>query len=103
MCGPGQSATDPRAPSSETAPAVPLHPLAPRRSVRRMFPSSSEPMRVVHVCGGTRAGSTGVVLRLAAHHDRARISPAICFFGITPVDEAVLGEVVWQRLPWREV
>jgi glycosyltransferase involved in cell wall biosynthesis len=61
------------------------------------------PLRVAHVVGGTRAGSTRVVLNLVAHAERARIEPSICFFAISPAEPEVVAEVGAIGVPWREV
>jgi glycosyltransferase involved in cell wall biosynthesis len=57
----------------------------------------------VHVVGGTRAGSTRVVLNLVACADRTRFEPAICFFSVAPADPEVIREVGALGVPWREV
>ena len=63
----------------------------------------NRPIRVVHVCGGTRTGCTRVVLGLIAAHDRARIDPAVCFFSVQPAEAEILAEVAALGVPVRDV
>jgi glycosyltransferase involved in cell wall biosynthesis len=61
------------------------------------------PLGILHVVGGTRAGSTRVVLNLLERHDRARFDPAVCFFSISPVDAEVRAAVTRLGVPWDQV
>lgn len=65
--------------------------------------TSRAALRVVHVVGGTRTGSTRVVLNLLANADRTRIEPMVCLFSIKPADAEVIAEVDAIGVRWREV
>jgi glycosyltransferase involved in cell wall biosynthesis len=64
---------------------------------------ASSPIRLTHVVGGTRAGSTRVVLDFLRGHDRSRFEPAVCFFSIAAADPAVLDEARAMGVPFRDV